>query len=163
MGESFTIKPQDLVPDSHDMSPLIRKVEELTSLDQGQASALCENLCRGLAFTQGPPGTGKTFLGVALAKVLLASRGIISQTPILVVCLTNHALDSFLKDLHDAGIDSFARLGGQSKEAWIHKYELKNLIDKKKKSVAQKRAVRQTHLQCEGTRFFPPCLWTILT
>lgn len=32
---------------------------EQTTLDNGQATALCENLCRGLAFTQGPPGTGK--------------------------------------------------------------------------------------------------------
>ena len=31
-----------------------------TTLDKGQATALCENLSRGLAFTQGPPGTGKT-------------------------------------------------------------------------------------------------------
>lgn len=37
----------------------IEILRQNTTLDDGQASALCENLCRGLAFTQGPPGTGK--------------------------------------------------------------------------------------------------------
>lgn len=41
----------------------INSVEMLcqeTTLDHGQAEALCESLCRDFAFTQGPPGTGKS-------------------------------------------------------------------------------------------------------
>ena len=94
---------------------------------------------------------GKTFLGVSIAKVLLASRGISSQIPILVVYLTNHALDSFLEDLRNAGIENFVPFGGQSKEAWTQKYEVKNIVGRKKKSAIQRSMMKEAHLQCEGT------------
>lgn len=44
-----------------------------TTLDNGQATALCENLCRGLAFTQGPPGTGKLPITFASCSSLTVS------------------------------------------------------------------------------------------
>ena len=90
--------------------------------------ALRDSLIHEAAFTQGPPGTGKTFLGVALSRVLLASRSSTAQKPILAVCLTNHALDSFLCDLIDAGITKVARIGRNSKEECIKKFELNVLI-----------------------------------
>ena len=37
----------------------IARLQQQTTLDDGQATALYENLSRRLAFTQGPPGTGK--------------------------------------------------------------------------------------------------------
>ena len=39
----------------------IARLQQQTTLDDGQATALYENLSRRLAFTQGPPGTGKLF------------------------------------------------------------------------------------------------------
>jgi hypothetical protein len=56
----------DLVPitigDHFSESAVPDVLVEQTTLDQGQAVALYENLNRELAFTQGPPGTGKTSL-----------------------------------------------------------------------------------------------------
>ncbi|KAL8982515.1 MAG: hypothetical protein Q9177_005248, partial [Variospora cf. flavescens] len=117
-----------------DRNTLIDNICLATTLDQGQAIALCENLSRGLAFTQGPPGTGKTFLGVSLAKVILESM---PKRPILVACMTNHALDNFLGDLIDQGITKVARLGNGSKEDWTGKYTLASLRKNTRLSVGQ--------------------------
>lgn len=47
--------------------------------------------------------------------------------PILVVCLTNHALDSFLEDLLDSGATtSLVRVGGRSKNPRLEEYNLRN-------------------------------------
>ena len=56
----YTLRPNDLLSSEQALMHSIDKLCESTTLDRGQATALCENLCRGLAFTQGPPGTGKT-------------------------------------------------------------------------------------------------------
>ncbi|KAL8985533.1 MAG: hypothetical protein Q9205_000792 [Flavoplaca limonia] len=125
-----------LKPEQQQM--IIGSVCSTTTLDHGQATALCENLSRGLAFTQGPPGTGKTFLGVSLAKVILKHA---PRKPILVACVTNHALDNFLGDLVKQGITKIARIGSGSKEEWIDKYTLPSIrkkFDKGDKSMAQK-------------------------
>ncbi|KAH0543461.1 hypothetical protein FGG08_002226 [Glutinoglossum americanum] len=95
-----------------------------TSLDEGQAAALLACLNRGLAFTQGPPGTGKTYLGVALVKAILASRPENAKWPIVVACMTNHALDSFLRDLCDQGVQNIVRLGAGSKQKWTESISL---------------------------------------
>ena len=57
---SLTLKPRDLLSDNGAKIVAIDELCQETTLDRGQATALCENLCRGFAFTQGPPGTGKT-------------------------------------------------------------------------------------------------------
>ena len=62
---------------------------------------------------------GKSFLGSALAKVILDSQSGQSSKPILVICKTNHALDSFLGDLRDRGITKIVRLGGKDTEDWL--------------------------------------------
>ncbi len=54
----LALKPGLMTTDEN-RKEFIKILREKTSLDDGQATALCENLCRGLAFTQGPPGTGK--------------------------------------------------------------------------------------------------------
>lgn len=66
-GDAVSMNPLKLSPrevmSDHDVK--IRAINDLcreTTLDHGQATALCENLCRGFAFTQGPPGTGKTYV-----------------------------------------------------------------------------------------------------
>ena len=61
------LKPSTLLSDREKQDAFIKTVGLRTTLDGGQSTALCENLCRGLAFTQGPPGTGASpsFLEVA--------------------------------------------------------------------------------------------------
>jgi len=58
---SLALKPCDLLADTEFQIRYIDSLCNETTLDRGQATAMCENLCRGLAFTQGPPGTGKTY------------------------------------------------------------------------------------------------------
>lgn len=103
----------------------IETLRQESSLDDGQVMAFLQTLNREFAFTQGPPGCGKTFLGVELTKTLLNSR--ISPKPILLVCLTNHALDNFLVELRDAGVKNLLRVGSGSKEKWTHDINLNTL------------------------------------
>ena len=78
---------------------------------------------------QGPPGTGKSYVGIELVKLLLANTCATSEAayepqldhprlpllpvvgPLLILCLTNHALDQFLEALHQAGIRDMVRVG----------------------------------------------------
>lgn len=146
----LTMKPADLVADHIATERMVKVLCQETTLDKGQAKALCESLCRTLAFTQGPPGTGKTFLGIGLARVLLASFQAHSRKPLLVVCMTNHALDSFLNGLREAGILGLARLGAQSKEDWTKPYQLSNLARRIKKTTFEKSSLRQVKYQVEA-------------
>ena len=59
-SDSLTLRPNDLLKDEQVRDTCIESLCSETTLDRGQATALCDTLCRGLAFTQGPPGTGKT-------------------------------------------------------------------------------------------------------
>lgn len=120
---------QDLSGDRLDHS--LHHLAHYTTLDAGQARALCSSLSRELAFTQGPPGCGKTYLGIALARVLLASRPAESKRPLLIVCRTNHALDSFLAGLRDAGVSTLLRVGGASREEWTNTINLREVARKK--------------------------------
>lgn len=66
----LSLKPNMVIKDKRYQKEFIEALRQKTTLDDGQASALCENLCRGLAFTQGPPGTGKILI---LASMLSSS------------------------------------------------------------------------------------------
>lgn len=62
----LSLKPNMVTKDERHQKQFIEVLRQRTTLDGGQAAALCENLCRGLAFTQGPPGTGKIFILASL-------------------------------------------------------------------------------------------------
>ncbi|CAM9306840.1 unnamed protein product [Pylaiella littoralis] len=81
---------------------------EHTTLDQAQLEALLAALSQEVALIQGPPGTGKTFVGAKAVRLLLTNRDLLGhwRGPIMCVCLTNHALDQFLCDLLDAGVEN---------------------------------------------------------
>jgi hypothetical protein len=106
-----------------DRDGFLTTLREQTTLDEGQAEALTHCLTSNWAFTQGPPGTGKTFLGVALVKTIIASTPTQYLRPILAVCQTNHALDSFLGDLVKDGV-KIARVGGNGKDTCVGEYSL---------------------------------------
>ena len=104
---------------------------DILGLDPSQAEALYAALTQKLVVIQGPPGTGKTFLGLKIVQVLLQNKAYWIRTalnsdpaPILVICLTNHALDQFLE-----GISKFtsqiARIGGQSKSEAMQRFALR--------------------------------------
>lgn len=101
--------------------------------------------------------TPHRFLGVALTKVLLQSRGHVSRRPILVVCTTNHALDSFLKDIQQAGITKLVRLGGKSKETWTKAFSLRAAARGIKKTTLERTRESQAHRQVEGPFPLPSC------
>ncbi|KAL4988395.1 P-loop containing nucleoside triphosphate hydrolase protein [Aspergillus falconensis] len=84
------------------------------SLDPSQMESLLSGLTQRVSLIQGPPGTGKSFVGALIAKALYDH----SKETILVMCYTNHALDQFLEDLMDIGIDASAivRLGSKSSQ-----------------------------------------------
>ena len=133
--ESFKIRPMSnnqIDPHTLDM------ITKHTTLDKGQALSLYEVLSRGLAFTQGPPGTGKSFLGVALIRVLLASFEEKSSKPIIAVCQTNHALDSFLEDLVKKGVTNIARIGGGCVNPVIQDYDYQTVCQKALKAPKNK-------------------------
>ena len=78
--------------------PVARRVE----LDQSQLDAIQQALTQEVAIIQGPPGTGKTYIGLKIVEALLRNRKVwdsCGQSPILVMCYTNHALDQFLQGI----------------------------------------------------------------
>ncbi|KAG4074868.1 hypothetical protein HA402_009293 [Bradysia odoriphaga] len=83
----------------------------------------------------GPPGTGKTFLALQIVEVLLRNPSIWTCEgdggvgPILVVCYTNHALDSFLEGIlrvfeRIGQKPSMTRVGGRSKTEALDEFSL---------------------------------------
>ncbi|KAJ5117791.1 P-loop containing nucleoside triphosphate hydrolase protein [Penicillium atrosanguineum] len=96
-----------------DISDLLRTTKPV-HLDYSQLCSLLAGLSQNVSIIQGPPGTGKSFIGALLAKAFHDE----TQEKILVMCYTNHALDQFLEDLLDIGIDasSIVRLGSKSSQ-----------------------------------------------
>ena len=97
------------------------------SPDQYQFEAIKHALFHRIACIQGPPGTGKTFVGVLIARILLA-EGLRQhqRSPILVLTYKNHALDEFLKHLRLHNI-KVARVGGRCKDSELENCNLSEL------------------------------------
>lgn len=94
--------------------------------------------------------TSLRFLGVSLTKTLLASRRPNRPKPILVVCTTNHALDSFLNDLRKDGITKLVRLGGGSQEQWIEAFRPRAITRRVKGPPGDAKNYAMTKVQCDG-------------
>ena len=78
--------------------------------DKSQIDAIHNSLINRIALIQGPPGTGKTFVGTILTNILLQNMS--KDAQILVVCFTNHALDSFIEDILKY-TNNVVRIGGR--------------------------------------------------
>ncbi|XP_056376825.1 NFX1-type zinc finger-containing protein 1-like [Hyla sarda] len=102
--------------------------EEL-QLDQSQFRALQMALTSELAIIQGPPGTGKTYVGLKIMHALLNNSNLWKQgnSPILVVCYTNHALDQFLEGVLKYSKCSIVRVGSRSNSEIMQKCSLMNI------------------------------------
>lgn len=85
---------------------------QVFKLDYSQQQSLKSALVSKVSVIQGPPGTGKSFLGALATHYILQY----TDAKILVITYTNHALDQFLEDLMNLGIDrdKMVRLGSKS-------------------------------------------------
>ena len=108
-----------------------------TCLDESQFKALKMALQQEITCIQGPPGTGKTFIGVKLVQALLYNRlawDPEKNSPILLVCYTNHALDQFLEEIIDANAEDklsppdIVRIGGRCKSEKLGSFVLAKRI-----------------------------------
>lgn len=93
-------------------------------LDEQQYHAFKLALTNKVAVIQGPPGTGKTYIGVKIVETLIRN---VPLKPIIICCLTNHALDQILERLLDF-TQKIVRLGSQSKSEKLEPHKLENLI-----------------------------------
>ncbi|XP_035910065.1 NFX1-type zinc finger-containing protein 1 isoform X2 [Anopheles stephensi] len=91
-------------------------------MNSSQYEAFRMALTNRFTLIQGPPGTGKTFIGLRIVETLLAN----TSEQILLICLTNHALDQFLCGV-TRYTDSIVRMGGQSKHPLLDMYNVKQL------------------------------------
>jgi len=115
---------------------------ELVQLDESQLKAMKMALTQKVSVIQGPPGTGKTYIGMKIVQALLTNRHVwdpARNSPLLVVCYTNHALDQFLEGIIDmdnsntntdssdkAKKFSIVRVGGRCQNEKVAKYSIKN-------------------------------------
>ena len=115
--------------------PSIQEME----LDDSQLEAIQMALTQEIAVIQGPPGTGKTYIGLKAVQVLLTNRQAWDpekESPIVVMCLTNHALDQFLEGIlaiFDQEQDKskkpkIVRVGGRSKSEVIQRLNINKVV-----------------------------------
>ncbi|KAG2420534.1 hypothetical protein HFD88_000146 [Aspergillus terreus] len=126
----------------------LERLQQGSTLDDAQASALVHSLQRKIGLIQGPPGTGKSYTGVALIKVLLANKATIRKGlgPIICVCYTNHALDQLLEDLLDHKITSqIIRIGSQSKSERLQPLNLRTVARGVEKTRPEKQSQWRLH------------------
>ncbi|EEQ35140.1 Ab1-133 [Microsporum canis CBS 113480] len=147
--DSILTRESDRFSFSPDSSPgdsaVIRELETRTTLDHGQCQALAAALTREYAFIQGPPGTGKSFIGIRLMRVLLACKKKSKLGPVVVVCYTNHALDQFLEELVQAGVEKIIRIGGQSKSKVLEGKNLRIVSQSEGKTKTERYLAAKTY------------------
>ena len=98
-------------------------------LNSSQLDALRTAITTEFCVIQGPPGTGKTYVGTIIVRCLLENRNIWDpqrNSPMLMVCYTNHALDQFLeKVLEFLPSREIIRVGTRSKSEKLESCNLK--------------------------------------
>ena len=92
-----------------------------------QIKAIQLALSNQVSLIQGPPGTGKSYVGTILAKILVSSNLMQKKSPpLVVICYTNQALDTFLENLLDF-TPKIVRIGGRSKSLKLEDHNLNSL------------------------------------
>ena len=119
VNENYNYRYNDIYLNPYQESP--KQFKDL--VDDSQLDAINKCLLYKIALIQGPPGTGKTHVGTILANILLQNLKPDSQ--ILVVCYTNHALDSFIEDILKY-TDDVVRIGGRCKNEKVKEKALNN-------------------------------------
>lgn len=112
-----------------DQSAQTRKVQSIlpviTGLLPKQVDAVVAAVSQRMTIIEGPPGTGKSLIGQRTIENFLANLKK-ADKKILVICVTNHALDEVLMGLAKA-TESIVRFGTQSKERELDEFNVKNL------------------------------------
>ena len=101
---------------------------EQVQLDQSQLDAIKMALTQKVSVIQGPPGTGKTYIGIKIVQALLNNRLVwdsAGNSPVLVVCYTNHALDQFLEEIINLNSYSVVRIGSRCQNEKVAKFGIK--------------------------------------
>ena len=108
-----------------DAWPSVKKLP----LNSSQLEALRTAITTEFSVIQGPPGTGKTYVGAKIVRCLLENRDAWDpqhNSPMLMVCYTNHALDQFLeKVLEFLPSRQIIRVGGRCKSQDLDACNLK--------------------------------------
>ncbi|XP_059827594.1 NFX1-type zinc finger-containing protein 1-like isoform X2 [Hypanus sabinus] len=140
----------------------LRTVPWLKHFDRSQLKALQKALTREFAIIEGSPGTGKTFVKLKLVQLLLHNRGLWQNSeslgqdsPILVVCHTDHELDLFLEGLLESNCCSIVRIGGVCKSQKLQKFTLENIRKKRlqtKLTPLQRRRFKEIKEKIEVTK-----------
>ena len=148
----FNMSASGFTQNSFDVSrPECWPTVDQVQLDQSQLEAMKMALTQRVSVIQGPPGTGKTYIGLKIVQALLTNRDIWDpprNSPLLVVCYTNHALDQFLEGIIDLNESSefhhfsIARVGGRCKSEKVAEFNIKNLEIRKAK--VPKRVYRES-------------------
>ena len=128
INENYYYKYKDMF-----LNPKLKSYpkEFINLLDKSQLNAIHRCLKYKIGLIQGPPGTGKTHVGTILSDILL--QNLRPGAQILVVCFTNHALDSFIEGILKY-TDNVVRIGGRCKNEKVkekildNKYKLNNKI-----------------------------------
>ena len=136
---------------------------EDTELDESQLMAMKMALTQEIAVIQGPPGTGKTYIGLKIVQVLLKNfsawsspgsrhENSLLRSPILVMCLTNHALDQFLEgimELNEGEELNLIRIGGRSSSEKMQKCNLRD-VKRRLRNVPKEEHVLVKRLEDEA-------------
>ena len=89
----------------------------------------------------------------------------VHQTPILVICFTNHALDQFLEgiyDFHGSNENKIVRIGGRSKSEKLKNCNLKAIKEKSNKRAPRYvgRGIAEVYSRLEGVKSkLATCRW----
>jgi len=119
--------------------------EFINLFDKSQLNAIRNSLINKIALIQGPPGTGKTHVGTILTDIILQNMNDDSQ--ILVICFTNHALDSFIENILKF-TDSVVRIGGRCQNEKVAEY----ILDNKKKYSSNNYRITVNNLDTLGEK-----------
>lgn len=103
-------------------------LQQSLDIDPSQLDAIHHALTHQMALIQGPPGTGKTWVGLKIVQAILDNTKNTRNSPILVVCYTNHALDQFLEGIFKF-CERIARIGSRSKSECLKARNLKELVN----------------------------------
>ncbi|KAJ8042133.1 NFX1-type zinc finger-containing protein 1 [Holothuria leucospilota] len=153
---------------SYDLSPVARSQRVINvlvtrsrswpplfdfDLDSSQYDAFKAALTEELCLIQGPPGTGKTYIGLKIVETLLRNRQVWSpdndQSPILLICFTNHALDQFLEGILSFLPEGIVRIGGRSSSEKLKEFNLNELRRNRSKS---KQRPKHQYIQVKQIR-----------
>ena len=120
-------------------------------LNSSQLEALRTAITTEFCVIQGPPGTGKTYVGTIIVRCLLENRNIWDpqhNSPMLMVCYTNHALDQFLeKVLEFLPSQEIIRVGTRSKSEKLESCNLKQSTGRSVRLIVKQVDIRKRRKQ----------------